>query len=146
MAVGSLLIGLIGGFYIPRQAPLGGSNFNRQVDFSEGISVDGTELITGTSSIRVADGNFSGDVVVIDEVRALGADGNKVGSGVASSVAVFTIGNSVTSTLVLGTSGEPVCISTVAFNAAKSAAETYYWYFFTTTGVEVSISKPATCP
>lgn len=42
------------------EASLGGSNYNRVIDFSEGISVDGTTVIDGDGGVTFTTGAFTG--------------------------------------------------------------------------------------
>jgi len=143
-----VVVGFVFGFYVAERSPgeLGGTVYNRQIDFSEGISIDGTEVISGTRNGDFDDLAVDDDLTVTGQMTAAQATGSAFGSGTASSISLLTVGNSITSTVVFGTSNRPVCFASPAWNAAKDSAADYRWYFFTTTGVEVSVTKPATCP
>jgi len=152
-AVGVAVILLLGVALgrIGEQAKVGSVRFT-QDDFTQGIKVNGTAVIDSSRNITGVAGTFTGAVsgTTIAGTGAFtdsAATGNSIGSGTASSVALWSVGNSVTSTIVYGGANKPVCFSAPACtSAACGSAPTMYWYLLTTTTIQPFAAKPATCP
>ena len=150
--------GLVGalavvGLYGPSDK-LGGTNYNRQIDFAEGISVAGTEIISSGRDIDVDDLQVDDDLVVTGLAtvgETLAVTGNLTAGGAsASSVASATLGESAaTSTILFGSgsvAGAGVCFALVEGNSAQT--QTRVWWQATSISPYIirSTAKPTGCP
>ena len=114
---------------------LGATIYNRVIEFSEGITVDGTERISGTGGASFTTGAFSSTLAVTGASAFTGA------GTFSNTVAVV---DSASSTLTIGSAGDSANSGCLVLGDSSATGTKVY---ITATGETISATttKPAAC-
>ncbi len=113
VAIAGLVVGYLGSVALTPDNFAGLHN-NVRVDFSEGISVDGTVIVDGSGNLTPVDGTFSGGQLTVTTA-----------AGATSTVVVGGIQTYATS------SATSICLFPSILGATSSFSGTMYWKYGT---------------
>ena len=124
-----LVVGYVLGGAGKVPAGLGATIYNRVIEFSEGITVDGTERISGTGGASFTTGAFSSTLAV---------------TGASAFTGTVAVVDSASSTLTIGSAGDSANSGCLVLGDSSVTGTKVY---ITATGETISATttKPAAC-